>query len=69
MNCDDSLVVTIMVTCYIRSPSNGDHLFTCGAIFRSPHSKAKQSVLRNFVFDYLDEFLTRKVLDKRGTKN
>jgi len=37
MNYDDSLVVTIIVICYIWVPSSGDHLFTCGAIFRPPH--------------------------------
>jgi len=29
--------VTITVTCYSWTPSSGDHLFTCGAIFWSPH--------------------------------
>jgi len=37
MNYDLSLVETIPVTCYSWAPSNGDHLFTCGAIFRPPH--------------------------------
>jgi len=29
--------VTITVTCYSWAPSSGDHLFTCGAIYRPPH--------------------------------
>jgi len=37
VNYDKSLVVTITVTCYSWAPSSGDHLFTCGAIYRPPH--------------------------------
>jgi len=37
VNYDDSLVVTITVTCYSWAPSSGDHLFSCGAISRPPH--------------------------------
>jgi len=37
VNYDNSLVVTITVTFYSSAPSNGDHLFTCGAIYRPPH--------------------------------
>jgi len=33
VNYDNSLVVTITVTFYSWTPSSGDHLFTCGAIF------------------------------------
>jgi len=36
-NYNNSLVVTITVTCYSWAPSSGDHLFTCGAIFWPPH--------------------------------
>jgi len=36
MNYDNSLVVTIIVTCYSWAPSSGDHVFTCGAIFWPP---------------------------------
>jgi len=36
VNYDNSLVVTITVTCYSWAPSRGDHLFTCGAIYRPP---------------------------------
>jgi len=36
VNHDDSLVVTITVTCYSWAPSRGDHLFTCGAIVWLP---------------------------------
>jgi len=32
VNYDNSLVVTITVTCCSWAPSSGDHLFTCGAI-------------------------------------
>jgi len=31
-------VVTITVTCYSWTPSSGDHLFSCGAISRPPHT-------------------------------
>jgi len=34
---DNSLVVTITVTCCSWAPSSGDHLFTCGAIYGPPH--------------------------------
>jgi len=37
MNYDNSLVVTMTVTCNLWAPSSGDHLFTCGAIFWPPH--------------------------------
>ena len=37
MNYDNSLVVTITVTCNLWAPYNGDHLFTCGAIYLPPH--------------------------------
>jgi len=37
VNYDNSLVVTITVTCYSWAPARGDHLFTCGAIYRPPH--------------------------------
>jgi len=37
VNYDNSLVVTITVTCYSWAPSSGDHLFSCGAIYRPPH--------------------------------
>jgi len=29
--------VTITMTCYLWTPSSGDYLFTCGAIFWPPH--------------------------------
>jgi len=34
MNYDLSFVVIITVTSYSWAPSSGDHLFTCGAVFR-----------------------------------
>jgi len=37
VNYDNPLVVTIAVTCYSWAPSRGDHLFSCGAIYRPPH--------------------------------
>jgi len=37
VNYDNSLVVTITVTCYSWAPSSGDHLFSCSAISRPPH--------------------------------
>jgi len=37
VNYDNSVVVTIAVTCYSWAPSSGDHLFTCGAIYLPPH--------------------------------
>jgi len=37
VNYDNSLVVTITVTCYSWAPSSGDHLITGGAIFWPPH--------------------------------
>jgi len=39
VNYDNSLVVTITVTCYSWAPSSGEHLFTCGAIYRPPHKR------------------------------
>jgi len=38
VNYDNSLVVTITVTCYSLAPSSGDHLFTGGAIYRLPEA-------------------------------
>jgi len=38
VNYDNSLVVTITVTCNLWAPSSGDHLFTCGAIYEPPHN-------------------------------
>jgi len=35
VNYDNSLVVTITVTCYLRAPSSGDYLFICGANFQA----------------------------------
>jgi len=37
VNYDNSLVVTITVTCNLWAPSSSDHLFTCGAIYLPPH--------------------------------
>jgi len=37
VNYDNSLVVTTTVTGYSWTPSSGDYLFTCGAIYRPPH--------------------------------
>jgi len=37
VNYDNSLVVTIAVSCYSWAPSSSDHLFTCGAIYLPPH--------------------------------
>jgi len=37
VNYDNSLVVTITVTCYSWATSRGDHLFTCGATYLPPH--------------------------------
>jgi len=36
---DNSLVVTITVTCYSWASSSGDQLFTCGAIYLPPHGQ------------------------------
>jgi len=38
VNYDNSLVVTITGPCYSWASSSGDHLFTCGAIYRPPQS-------------------------------
>jgi len=38
VNYDNSLVLTITVTCNLWVPSSGDHLFTCGAIYLPPHA-------------------------------
>jgi len=51
VNYDNSLVVTIAVTCYSWAPSSGVHLLACRAIFRPPHSLSYKTsnslVLRN----------------------
>jgi len=39
VNYDNSLVVTITVTCDLWAPSSGDHSFTCGAIYLLPHNQ------------------------------
>jgi len=38
VNYDNSLAVTITMTCYSWAPSSGDHLFPCGPS-PSRHSK------------------------------
>jgi len=38
MNNDDPLVMTITVSCYLRAPSSGDHLFTFLAPASDRHS-------------------------------
>jgi len=38
VNYDNSLVMTITVTCYSWASSSGVHLFTYGAIFWPPQS-------------------------------
>jgi len=40
VNYDNSLVVTIKVTCCLWAPSSGDNFFTCGAIFWPPQNLA-----------------------------
>jgi len=45
VNYDNSLVVTITVTCDSWTPSSDDHLFTCGAIYRPPHCLSVKPVL------------------------
>jgi len=37
VNYDNSLVMTITVTCYSWAPSSADHLFTCCTIFWPAH--------------------------------
>jgi len=37
VNYDNSLVVTVTVTCYLRAPSTGDKFITCGAMSKPPH--------------------------------
>jgi len=44
VNYDNSLVVTIAVTCNIWAPSSGDHLFTCGAIYLPPQLQCAASM-------------------------
>jgi len=44
MNYDNSLVVTITVTCYSWAPSSGNHLFSCGAISWPPHQWLARSL-------------------------
>jgi len=39
VNYDNSVVVTVTVTCCLWEPSSGDHLFTCGAISRPPQQQ------------------------------
>jgi len=40
VNYDNSLVVTITVTCCSWALSSGNHLFSCGTIYRPPHVEA-----------------------------
>jgi len=49
VNCDNSLVVAITVTCYSWAPSSSDHLFTCGAIYRPPHLVVGKLKLFTFI--------------------
>jgi len=42
VNYDNSLVVTITVTCNLWAPPSGDHVFTCGGIYLPPHRPCLQ---------------------------
>jgi len=44
VNYANSLVVTITVTCNLWTPSSGDHLFTCGAIYLPPHTQSQFAI-------------------------
>jgi len=44
VNYDNSLVVTITVTCNLWVPSSRDHLFTCGAIYLPPQHVSREQV-------------------------
>jgi len=46
VNYDNSLVMTITVTCNLWAPSSGDDLFTCGAIYLPPHRVAYLAFLK-----------------------
>jgi len=54
VNYDNSLVVTITVTCYSWAPSRGDHLFTCGAIYQPPQEASGETcVLIVLLLDFI----------------
>jgi len=57
VNYDNSLVVTITVTCYSWAPSSGDHLFTCGANYLPPQSPTV--AFQHFSKNYKQGWLTR----------
>jgi len=71
MDYDNSLVVTITVTCDLWAPSTGDHLFTCGAIFRPPHYtrsiESESSDWDNFVRYFLIVWLFSYVVSEHWT--
>jgi len=54
VNYDNLLVVNIKVTCYLWAPSSGDHLFTCGAIFRPPHLVSVKRLVWRSIFASLE---------------
>jgi len=45
VNYDNSLVVTITVTCNLWAPFSGDNSLTCGAIYLPPHYKVLLSLM------------------------
>jgi len=53
VNYDNSLVMTITVTCNLLAPSSGDPLFACGAIYLPPHSQTCSSRYLNQGSDYV----------------
>jgi len=53
VNYDNSLVVTITVTCYSWAPSSGEHLFTCGAISRPPQQTVASLVHHNHLWNLM----------------
>jgi len=61
MNYDNSLVVTITVTCYSWAPSSGDHLFTCGTICRPPHSL--WSTIARGTKEHYPTYVTKQLID------
>jgi len=50
VNYDNSLVVTITMTCRLWVPSSDDHLFTCEAIFWPAHRVYRQGLGSGFRF-------------------
>jgi len=69
VNYDNSLVVTITVTCNLWAPSSGDHSFAGGAIYQPPQRSCSRSKWLDEVHRYMLQQWSSTVLKQRLCKS